>query len=42
MYWDHMQGWSWLWGTLMMGVILGLVVYLVVKLAQGGHHGRSR
>ena len=41
MYWDHMNGLDWLWGTLMMGfwiVLLGLVVYLAVRLAQGDRH----
>ena len=36
MYAHDMQGWDWLWGSLMMGfwiVLLGLVVYVAVKLA---------
>jgi uncharacterized membrane protein (DUF4010 family) len=33
----HMDGWDWLWGTLMMGffiVLIGFVVYVAVRLAQ--------
>ena len=44
MYWDHMKGLDWLWGTLMMGfwiAVLGLVVYIAVKWAQGDRHRRS-
>lgn len=41
MYWsDHMSGWDWLWGTLMMGfwiVLLGLIVYIAVRVAQRDH-----
>ena len=40
--WDHMDGWDWLWGTLMMGfwiVLLGLVVYIAVRVA---HHDHDR
>ena len=36
--WDHMNGWDWLWATFMMGfwiVLIGLVVYVAVRLAQG-------
>ena len=39
----YVDGWNWLWMTLMMGfwiVILVLVVYLVVKLTQGNHSGK--
>ena len=38
MYSHDMNGWDWLWGTLMMGfwiVLIGAVVYIAVKLAQG-------
>jgi hypothetical protein len=34
---DHMSGWDWHWGVLMMGfwvVALGVVVYIAVRLAQ--------
>ena len=44
MYWNHMSGLDWLWGTLMMGfwiVVLGLVVCLVVRMAQGERRPRS-
>lgn len=37
MYGDHMDGWDWVWGTLMMGfwiVLLGVVIYFAVRLAQ--------
>lgn len=36
--WHDMSGWDWLWGSLMMSfwvVVLALVVYLLVRLAQG-------
>ncbi len=36
--WDHMNGWGWFFGSLMTVswiVLLGLVVYIAVKLAQG-------
>ncbi len=36
--WDHMGGWSWFFGSLMTVswiVLLGLVVYIAVRLAQG-------
>lgn len=44
MYSDHMSGWDWLWGTFMMGfliVLIGLVVYVAVKLAQGDRERKS-
>lgn len=37
------DGWDWLWMTLMMGfwiVVLALVVFLVVKLGQGDRGGK--
>lgn len=37
MYGDHMDGWDWIWATFMMGfwvVLLGLVIYIAVRLAQ--------
>ena len=40
MYWHDIDGWDWLWGMLMMSfwlVLIGCVVYITVKLAQGGH-----
>lgn len=45
MYWDHMDGWDWLWATFMMGVwvvLLGTVIYIAVRLAQGDRHGKSQ
>lgn len=45
MYWDHMDGWDWLWATFMMGVwvvLLGAVIYIAVRLAQGDRHGKSQ
>ncbi len=45
MYSDHMNGLDWLWGSLMMGfwiVVLALVVYLVVRLAQRDSRSESR
>jgi hypothetical protein len=43
---NHVDGWDWLWMTLMTGlwvVILGLVIYVAVKLAQGDRNaGRAR
>lgn len=45
MYWHNMSGWDWLWGTFMMGfwlVLVGLVVYVVVKWAQGDRARRSQ
>lgn len=36
---DHMNGWDWVWGTLMMGVwivLLGVAVYVAVRLARRG------
>lgn len=39
----YVDGWDWLWMTLMMGfwvVIVGLVVYLVVKLTQDDPSGK--
>jgi len=44
MYSHNMEGWDWLWGTLMMSfwvVLIGVVVYIAVKLAQGEHGRRS-
>ena len=44
MYLHDMNGLDWLWGTLMMGfwiVLLGLVVYIAVKLAQGDRERKS-
>lgn len=44
MYWHNMSGWDWLWGTVMMGfwiVLLGVVVYIAVKLAQRDRGRRS-
>jgi hypothetical protein len=41
----HMDGWDWLWATFMMGVwviLLGVVVFLAIKLAQGDRQGKSR
>lgn len=44
-YWnDDMSGWDWLWGTLTMGlwvVLIGLVVYVAVKFAQGDRERKS-
>lgn len=40
----HMDGWDWVWGTLMMGfwvVLIGLVVYVAVRLAQRDHDRRE-
>ncbi len=45
MYSGHMSGLDWLWGSLMMGfwvVVLVLVVYLVARLAQGDRHSETR
>jgi hypothetical protein len=45
MYWHDMNGWDWLWGTFMMGfwiVLIGVVVYAAVKLAQGDRPHKSR
>ena len=42
--WDHMGGWSWFFGSLMTVswiVLLGLVVYIAVRLAQGDRHGNT-
>ena len=42
--WDHMSGWGWFLGTLTMTfwlVVLGLVVYVAVRLAQGDRGGKS-
>jgi len=39
----YTDGWDWLWMTLIMGfwvVILAVVVYIAVKLAQGGRGGK--
>jgi hypothetical protein len=39
MHWDHMGGWGWLFGSLMMLLwvaVLGLVVYIAVKTARRG------
>ncbi|HEU4448519.1 MAG TPA: hypothetical protein VFR63_00890 [Gaiellaceae bacterium] len=41
MYGDHMDGWDWVWGTLMMGfwvVLLAVIVYVAVRLAQRDGH----
>jgi len=38
MYGNHMDGWDWLFGSLMMlswAIVLGVVVYVAVRLAQG-------
>lgn len=45
MYSDHMNGLDWLWGSLMMGfwiVVIALVVYVVVRMAQGDRHREGR
>ena len=45
MYGDHMDGWDWLWATFMMGfwvVLLGAVIYIAVKLAQGNRGGKTQ
>jgi putative membrane protein len=42
--WYDMGGWAWLWMTLvplLWIAVLGLVVYLAVRLAQGDRGGRS-
>lgn len=42
--WDHMGGWGWFLGSLAMVlwiVLLGLVVYIAVKLAQGDRGGKT-
>ena len=44
MYSHDMSGWDWVWGTFMMGfwvVLIGLVVYFAVKLAQGERGRKS-
>lgn len=41
---DHMNGWGWLAGSLMMVFwigVLGGVVYIAVRLAQGNPHDRK-
>lgn len=38
-YWHDTDGWDWFWMSGMMAfwvVVLGLVVFIAVKLAQGG------
>jgi hypothetical protein len=43
MFSGHMSGWGWFAGSLMMTiwlVVLGLVVYLAVRLAQGNRGNR--
>jgi CubicO group peptidase (beta-lactamase class C family) len=45
MYWENTSGWDWLWGTFMMVfwvALLGVAVYIAVRLAQGDRHGKSR
>ena len=45
MYWHDMNGWDWLWGTLMMGswvLLIGAVVFLAVRLAHGDRDGRRQ
>jgi hypothetical protein len=42
--WHDMSGWDWLWGSLMMTswvVVLALVVFIAVKLAQNDRRGGS-
>ena len=37
MYWHDIDGWDWLWGTLMMSfwlVLIGLVVYIEIGRAS--------
>jgi hypothetical protein len=44
MDWHDMSGWDWLWGSLMMSlwiVVLALVVYIAVRLAQGDRRHRG-
>ena len=44
MYSNHMEGLDWLWGSLMMGfwiVLIGVVVFLAVRFAQGDRRSRS-
>ncbi len=44
MFSGHMSGWDWFAGSLMMTiwlVVLGLVVYLAVRLAQGNPPARA-
>jgi hypothetical protein len=43
MYPGHMNGWGWFAGSLMMVlwlVVIGLVVYVAVRLAQGNRENR--
>jgi len=43
MYGDHMNGWDWVWMTLMMSfwiVLLGVVIFFAVRLAQS-NRGRK-
>ena len=44
MYSHNMDGWDWVWGTLMMGfwiVLIGAVVYIAVRLAQRDRGGSA-
>ncbi|MFO7571077.1 MAG: hypothetical protein R6W48_00555 [Gaiellaceae bacterium] len=37
MYWDHMDGWDWLWMSffsVVWIVLIGVVVYVAVRLAN--------
>ena len=43
MWWnDHMNGWSWAWGTLMMAFFWGLVVIFVLSLRAPERSGTGR
>ena len=43
MWWnDHMSGWSWVWGSLMMVLFWGLVVVFVVSLRVPERSGPAR
>jgi hypothetical protein len=42
MHWH--DGWDWLWMSFMMGfwvILLGLVVYIALKLAQSARSGKT-
>lgn len=42
---DSFDGWDWLWMSVMMGfwvVLLGLVIYIAVRIAQGDRGGSPK